>query len=75
MNYKKMKWLLIPLVGMFVLWWIASVWIYTRNPKDHMEIIEAPQALRRLVLKSLDDLHRALAACRVSSTPPHGPSC
>lgn len=41
MNYKKMKWLLIPLVGMFVLWWIASVWIYTRNPKDHMEIIEA----------------------------------
>ena len=25
MNYRKMKWLLIPLTVMFVVWWIASV--------------------------------------------------
>ena len=35
---------------------------------------KAPRALRRLVLKSLDDLHRALAARRMSSARLQGPS-
>ena len=35
---------------------------------------KAPRGLRRLVLKSLDDLHRALAARRMSSARLQGPS-
>ena len=31
MNYRKMKWLLIPLTVMFVVWWIASVVMITLN--------------------------------------------
>ena len=36
MNYRKIRWMAIPLIVMFVFWWIASVWIYTRYPADRM---------------------------------------
>ena len=34
MNYRKMRWLLIPLIVIFALWWITSVLIPTFNVRD-----------------------------------------
>ncbi len=41
MNYRKMKWLLIPLVVTFVVWWIASVYILTLNARDDLDLTDA----------------------------------
>ena len=30
----------IPLIVMFIVWWFASVWIYTRYPADRMDKLE-----------------------------------
>ena len=34
MNYRKMKWLLLPLVSMFMVWWLSSVWIHMLYAQD-----------------------------------------
>jgi len=41
MNYRKMKWLLIPLVVTFVVWWIGSVYILTLNARDDLDLTDA----------------------------------
>ena len=41
MNYRKMKWLLIPLTVMFVVWWIASVVMITLNASEDLDWIDA----------------------------------
>lgn len=41
MNYRKIKWMAIPLLVMFIVWWFASVWIYTRYPADRMNKLES----------------------------------
>lgn len=41
MNYRKMKWLLIPLIVMFVIWWITSVWMHTLKIGDDQDWVDA----------------------------------
>jgi len=41
MNYRKMKWLLIPLIVMFVIWWITSVWMHTLKIGDDQDWTDA----------------------------------
>ncbi len=40
MNYRKMKWLLIPLVAMFALWWVGSVWMITLNAQEDLDWVD-----------------------------------
>ena len=41
MNYRKMKWLLIPLTVMFVIWWVTSVWVGTLSAKEDWDWVDA----------------------------------